>query len=563
MKIPYGVSSFSVLKNEDYLYVDRTSYIQKMDQADERYVVFLRPRRFGKSLFVSMLQHYYGVEFKPSFQTLFGSTYIGSTDHPNANQYHVLKFDFSGIETNTYDATHSGFLRKIKDAICNFARTYPEMISEDGLARVLVECTPASVLSAFFLNLDANPAKIYVLIDEYDHFANELISFRLNEFKDVVSKNGYVRKFYETLKEATGSGLIDRIFITGVSPLTLDSLTSGFNIAKNISKRTSLNLMMGFTRSEVLSILIDVGITNDQLDAVMDDMTKWYNGYLFVKNGERVYNPDMVLYFVSEYLNEGTYPLNMLDTNISSDYAKIKSMISLGSGLVKTDVLSMILSGEPLKVMLTEQFSFERDLEIDDIFSLLFYQGFLTIKQSYYDRFVLECPNEVIRRLYFDFFRSILETGVVEDKLRHTAACIESLYADNDPHPLMEQVSLVLKSLSNRDAQNFDEKHLKMIMVSFLYASQVFFIKSEYESQKKYVDLLLLRRKPFDIPFQFAFELKYLKKKDENLMALVATDGHAQLKGYLQHQDLIGLSDLKAWLVVFVGNECCVLEQVN
>ncbi|MDX1907846.1 MAG: AAA family ATPase, partial [Bacteroidia bacterium] len=230
IKLPYGTSHFSSLIRGGYYYVDRTGYIPLLESLGERYLIFLRPRRFGKSLWLSTLAHYYGREHAEAFGVLFGHLAVGRAVTPLANSYLTLQFDFSGIDTQTRETTYAGFMEKIRQGILRFIDRYPGLGGDAELTRLMAIDTPAVLMSQFITLVARQPYKLYLLIDEYDHFTNELISFDLDHFQEIVSRQGWVRKFYEVIKSGTGQGTVDRIFMTGVSPVTLDSLTSGFNI---------------------------------------------------------------------------------------------------------------------------------------------------------------------------------------------------------------------------------------------------------------------------------------------------------------------------------------------
>ncbi|MEZ4713768.1 MAG: AAA family ATPase [Caldilineaceae bacterium] len=254
------------------------------------------------------------------------------------------------------------------------------------------------------------PHKIYLLIDEYDHFANELVAFRLDDFKTSVGRNGFVRKFYESIKTATAEGIVDRLFITGVSPLTLDSLTSGFNIGTHLTLDLEFHNLMGFTEEEVIAILQGSGLAADRIPTALDDLRQWYNGYLFHPKAQgRLYNPDMVLYFASKVGRTGEYPEELLDTNIASDYGKVRQLFKVeGQEVQNFAVLQELITEGQISARLTRQFSFEKTFTYDDFVSLLFYLGIITVKTGELSRLSFEAPNFVIRQLYFDYFQQLI-----------------------------------------------------------------------------------------------------------------------------------------------------------
>ncbi|MCB0104568.1 MAG: AAA family ATPase [Caldilineaceae bacterium] len=572
MRLPYGISNFPKLVRDGYHFVDRTHFIAQIEAMNEPYLFFLRPRRFGKSLFISLLQCYYGVEYRDEFEMLFGAYEIGRQPTPLANQYLVLRLDFSHINTQTTESTFAGFLSNVKHGVSIFMRTYRFCFVPDDESYVLSGNNPTDVFNRLIerANLSraesADDYKIYVLIDEYDHFANELVAFRLEEFKQSVSRNGYVRKFYESIKSATGSGGVDRIFITGVSPLTLDSLTSGFNIGKHISLNISFHNMMGFTEAEVQEILLGIGVTEAELPQLTANLRQWYNGYLFNEAAKtRLYNPDMVLYFATELVSTGNYPTDLLDINIASDYGKIRDLFRIeGQEVQNLAVINELITEQTLTAQLTRQFSFEKEFTRDDLISLLFYLGIVTVKGAQLSRLVFEPPNFVITQLYFTYFQRIVlqQAELRVDDLRIYDRVVK-LAQENEIAPTVEAVEMILKQLSNRDAVGFDEKYVKAVFASLLYPTQIYTIQSEYETDRRYVDLLLIRRPPIHPNYQFAFELKYLKQSDAHRLAAVKKEGLAQMQEYLRHEKLRTLTDLRAWLLVFVGPKAEVVVEVT
>ena len=567
VKLPYGTSNFQILVNQGYLYIDRTSYLAQIEEMSEKNLFFLRPRRFGKSLWVSVMQYYYGLEHKDKFHSLFGKYHIGKNPTSLANSYLVLKFDFSGIDTDSKEKTYRGFSFKVELGVQLFLDTYSQYFSVKDKQDILDKPAPEIMIGSLFTYAQQPEIPlIYVVIDEYDHFTNELISFRLIEFQEIVSENGYVRKFYEVIKTATQEGVVDRFFATGVAPITLDSLTSGFNIGKNISLRPHYNEMMGFTEEEVGDILKSIDIPISKIDEMTEEIRRWYNGYLFHPRGnKRVYNSDMVLYFATEYAQYQNYPENLLDTNISSDYGKIGKLFRLGgeeSGRLK--ILEQLLKEKDIYTQLTEQYSFARKFTEYDFLSLLFYMGLLTIKGTYRSGIHLQIPNDVIRQLYFQYFSELLERRLdFKSETIKVETAVEEFAWENNPQSLVKLLGKTLEQLSNRDWPKFDEKHLKTILITYLYSVGIYHIQSEPEVNQKYPDILLRRRPPYEPPYQLMIELKFLKKKDASQLETVSDQGRNQLKTYLKSEEIKDLENLRAWLWVFVGTKAVVVEEVE
>ena len=334
-KLPYGISNYEELVEDGYYYVDKTMYIEKLENLAEKRILFLRPRKFGKTLFTSTLENYYDFKKADKFEKLYGNTYIGKNPTKLKNSYHILKFNFSGIDTENEETTMRGFKEKVSISIEGFINKYginfyvnPELTAE-GLLSSLIEAFKTQKIGE----------KIYVVIDEYDHFANELLGFNTNQFKNLVSKNGKVRKWYEILKEGTET-VIDRIFITGVAPITLDSLTSGFNIGSDITMDEKFNEMLGFTEAELKTLMENQMISKEKQAEILPIMKENYDGYKFsLYAQEKIYNSNMCLYFLKDYVRLGRIPERLVDMNIASDYSKIGKMLDLCKGENREEII--------------------------------------------------------------------------------------------------------------------------------------------------------------------------------------------------------------------------------
>jgi hypothetical protein len=397
-KLPYGISNYQTIAEGNYVYVDKTMYIEKLENLHSPYHFFLRPRRFGKSLFVSLLQHYYDVNEKDNFDTLFRNTYIGQNPTKERNGYYILKFNFSGVTTDTKEQMEASFISITKSAFDLFQDRY------DIHFDYMQEGSPASIFEDFITKLSTKIDKpVFVLIDEYDHFANELLSFQFDMFRNSVSKTGFVRKWYEVLKKATET-IVKRIFAAGVSPITLDSLTSGFNIGDNITREETFNEMMGFTEEEVRHMVretVSFPMSESNMSELIEILHKNYDGYLFSEKAKtRLFNSDMILYYLKTYVEEREGPINLIDQNIASDYGKLSKIFDLKNKKANMEVLGKILAEEKIIAQITNQFSMEKDFTADDFKSLLYYLGLLTIDQRILDSVSLKTPNYVIKGLY-------------------------------------------------------------------------------------------------------------------------------------------------------------------
>jgi hypothetical protein len=414
IKLPYGHSYFPKIRQQGYHFIDRTGFIRRLEELDTHYLFFLRPRRFGKSLWVSILEHYYGLRWADQFDALFSGLDIGRQPTPGANQYLVLKFDFSGVDTADERVMERDFLKEIQTGAMSLFEDYAQAFVEEDYQSIKAEESPAGVLRTLFLLVRRRlPGKLlYLLVDEYDHFTNRLFVQQRTAFDRIVRQDGFYRAFFETVKTGTQEGYIDRIFVTGVSPITLDSLTSGFNIGHNLTLDHRFHDMLGFKEEEVAGILRGSGVAEEAIPSVLQDIRLWYNGYLFSKRGEaRLYNPDMALYFAREYQALNGYPETMLDINIATDYQRIAKMLYLGDYERNAEELVKLLEEGEITAQLTEQFNPERAWTRDDFVSYLFYNGLLTIDSTIASFYTFKIPNRTAR-YWIEVFQRQLSTPV-------------------------------------------------------------------------------------------------------------------------------------------------------
>ena len=397
MKLPYGISNYEELVEDGYYYIDKTKYIEELENLPEKRIIFLRPRKFGKTLFTSTLENYYDLKKIDKYEKLFGNTYIGKNPTNLKNKYHILKFNFSGIDTTNDETTIKGFKNEVTSSIKFFTEKY----SMDFFVNMQDEAEGIldNLIKAF--SIQKSEEKIYVIIDEYDHFANELLGFNTNQFKNLVSKNGKVRKWYEILKKGTES-VIDRIFITGVAPITLDSLTSGFNIGLDITQNAKFNEMIGFTKEELVKMIEDIGISKKEQEEILPIMKENYDGYKFSLEGkEKIYNSNMCLYFLNRYLEQKKVPNQLIDVNIASDYSKLGKMLDLCKGEERKKIIEKTVSGEGIVGEITAKFNPAIEFTEKDLVSMLFYLGYLTIAGEEFEMPALKIPNRVMKEYFF------------------------------------------------------------------------------------------------------------------------------------------------------------------
>ena len=553
-KLPYGISNYEELVEDNYYYVDKTQYIEKLEQLSEKRIMFLRPRKFGKTLFTSVLENYYDVRKTEKFEKLFGETYIGKNPTPNKNKYHILRFNFSGIDTETEETTIRGFKNKTTASIRQFINFYEIdfYINDQEDAE--------SILYNLFIAFATQKQgeKIYVIIDEYDHFANELLGFHTEHFRELVSKNGKVRKWYEILKQGTET-VVDRIFITGVAPITLDSLTSGFNIGRDITQDLEFNEMMGFTKSELTQLLNNQNITKEEQETLLPIMKENYDGYSFSIYGqEKVYNSNMCLYLLTYYVRTGMLPEKLVDMNIASDYSKLGKMLDLCQGKNRIDIMEKTISGEGIVSEITQKFNPAMEFTEKDMISMLFYLGYLTIEDIEIGYPKLSIPNKVMKEIYSEYFLKILRNDIIIDE--NYAEIARSVALEGKIDKIIETLRKYLSNLSNRDFRRFDEKYVKLIFYCISMNLTFFRVKSEMEVERKYPDILLIPKQNQEKYYGVMIEFKYLKKEEKEKLQQKQEEARKQIQEYTQFDEIKAIPNLRKYTIVAVVDEIYVEE---
>ena len=542
-KLPYGISNYEELITEDYYYVDKTMYIKKLEDLPEKRIMFLRPRKFGKTLFTSTLEYYYDINAADKFEKLFKNTYIGENPTNLKNSYYILRFNFSGIDTSTAETTVRGFKNEIASSVEFFTKKYKLDFYtnyNDDAENIL-----NNLFKAF--NIQKVNEKIYVIIDEYDHFANELLGFQTEKFKELVSRNGKVRKWYEILKKGTET-VVDRIFITGVAPITLDSLTSGFNICSDKTQNRDFNEMLGFTQSELKRLMTDQEISEKNQEIIIPIMKENYDGYKFsIKAEEKIYNSNMCLYFLNDYIKYNEIPEKLIDVNIASDYSKLSKMLSLSKGEKKQEILEKTISGEGVMTEITEKFNPEVEFKDEEFASMLFYLGYLTIAGERLGIPELKIPNKIMSEIYSSYFLNLLnkENNLSISNDEHNKI-LEEIALEGKIDKLVEIAHRYLNNLSNRDYQKFDEKYVKLIFYCIAMNLKLFWIKSELEVNRNYPDLLFIPKDNTKGYKAVMIEFKYLKKDEQ---------AKEQLKTYCELEEIKNIKDLNKYVVVAVNDE--------
>ena len=579
MKIPYGVSDFEKIRTEGFFYADKTQFLAELERLYQ-YVVFLRPRRFGKSTLVSMLEHYYDLGKRERFDALFDGLWVHSHPTEEQGRYLVLTLDFSRVSTDAgEDALRRSFAETVRGGVRTLLLRYRELIPALGdLYPNLDNVKDAEALIGAVLDVVAATShKIYLLIDEYDHFANRLLSAGEGTVYDtIVKKTGFVRTFYATLKSGTRSGAVGRMFVTGVSPLMLDDLSSGFNIATHASMDIGLNEIAGFTRADTERAVDELLATRPALaqipelgdrDTLLTVLEEHYNGYRFSGDAEaRLFNSDMVLYFLSSVDRSRKYPDNMLDRNVRTEYSHLQRIGTLSGAAVEARLalLQRILSEGHIRSEIIDQFGVKSVEDSQTHFlSLLYFLGMLTLGASPrspygYD---LEIPNRVIRELQWEHLALMLEENAkIQMDVSALREAIGAMAVLGDIAPFLSLFhTQVLQTFSNRDMRGLDEKTIKLLLMTYASLGRAFYPLSEREFAQGYGDLFLAASKNLSgANFSWLLEFKYLKvgAKQAQIEAAFA-EAEAQVARYsadpalLPH--LLGDKKLKAGMLVFLG----------
>ena len=557
LKMPYGISNYEELITENYYYVDKTKYIEKLENLSEKRIMFLRPRKFGKTLFTSVLENYYDKNKADKFENLYGNTYIGKNPTKLKNSYCILRFNFSGINTENEESTMKGFKEKVSISIDGFTKKYGvdffvnQEQTTEGITRSLIEA----------FKFQKPEEKIYVIIDEYDHFANELLGFYPENFRNLVSKNGRVRKWYEVLKEGTET-VVDRIFITGVAPITLDSLTSGFNIGKDISQDVRFNNMMGFTKKELVEIFNNQEISIEEQEKILPIMKENYDGYKFnIKAENQIYNSNMCLYFLSEYIWSRKVPDKLIDMNIASDYSKIGKMLDLCKGENRLEILQKTVQGEPIVSNIVEKFNPAIEFNETDMISMLYYLGYLTISGEDLGMPELKIPNKVMKEIYADYFMQLMNQEA-EFRIDNTLnqEILREIAREGKIDKIVETLRIYLNNLSNRDLIKFDEKYIKLIFYCIAMTMPIYSTKSEMEVNRNYPDILLVPRDRTKGYKAIMVEFKYIKKGETAKLEDKQKEAREQIERYSQFEDIKDIEGLRKYTIVVAGNEIFVQE---
>ena len=546
-KLPYGLSDFKRVLEEDYYYIDKTRFIENIEREAE-FLYFLRPRRFGKSLTISMLEAYYDVYYEDRFESIFKNTYIYTNPTPYKSSFYILKFDFSAVDITDYE---SSFRNHIHSTVDDFCERY-------SIEKFDIN-NPIDKLERVFRYASNKNLPIYILIDEYDNFVTKLLVSDKESYKNIVTSKAAIYKEFFTMLKVGTSGAVKKMFMTGVSPVALYDVTSGNNISDNVSLSPDLNDMVGVTREELLEIVEFYGLT-EKKDRIVSICDEWYNSYRFNEDVKHtIYNSDMILYYIKSLVQHNSEPKNLIDTNVRTDYTKLKYLIYSNKKLNGNfKMLNNLILGKSITVPnIKDNFSAFELANEDNFNSFMFSLGFMTL-EKYMFKLSLKIPNQTIKKLLSEFihyaYKDFEDFHLKLDKLDEKM----TQFAINKDLDMFYYLAQMIKDSSSIrdfiDGENF----VKAFILCYLNLNPYYELKSEPESNKGYIDILLNPVKE-EIPYGGMIELKYIKrehKDNKELLEKKIQEAKAQLRSYDLGERFIKV------VVIFCGWEMVCCEEI-
>ena len=574
-RIPYGMMNFIDVREDDCYYVDKTHYIPLIENAN-KYFFYIRPRRFGKSLTISMLRHYYNILEADKFEKWYGDLYIGKHPTPERNSYLIIYLNFAVVnaELNSY--------RQSLDAHCNtefnfFCDVYAQYLPEGIKEEMNKKKGAVEQLDYLYKECVKTNQQIYLFIDEYDHFTNKILSEPscLEDYKSETHGTGYLRSFFDTVKAGTYS-TIKRCFVTGVSPVTMDDLTSGFNIGTNYSLSPEFNEMTGFNEEEVRAMLDYYATTcqfHHSTDELIEAMKPWYDNYCFAKKSygrTTMYNSNMVLYFLDNYIrNEGEMPGNMVEENIRVDYNKLRMLIrkdkefAHDASTIQTLVQQGYVTGE-----LKTGFPAETVAEPDNFISLLFYFGMLTISGTLEGETKLTIPNQVVREQLYSYLLDTYNEADLRFDNWEKGKLASAMAYRGDWKAYFDYIAECLHRYSSQRDKQKGEAYVHGFTLAMTAQNRFYRPISEQENQEGYADIFMFPLLDIykDMLHSYIIELKYAKGKDsDEKVEQLRQEAITQANRYAASetvQKAIGTTTLHKIIVVYQGMKMVVCEEV-
>ena len=516
-QVPYGVADFATVIEQNLYYVDKTMFIPELEK-QPRNLFFIRPRRFGKSIFLSMLYSYYDCTQSHKFQSLFGNLWIGQHPTPLQGKYQVLFLDFSQIMGNI-DKLETKFNSYLSINLDAFVRQYSEYYQAE-MEEILAQEDFEEKMELIFKAAKAHQYHLYLIIDEYDNFTNVILNERgENVYHAITHADGFYRDVFKKFK-----GNFERIFMMGVSPVTLDDVTSGFNIGWNISIKPEFDEMLGFSTTDVVEMFTYYkehgSIPGDSdIDAIVNDMKPWYDNYCFaeeaLKKKTRMFNCDMVLYYLRNYMDNGCSPRQMIDPNTRTDYGKMKKLLQFDKlDGERKGIIRKIAEEEQIVTQLYESFSAYQIPKAEIFPSLLFYYGMLTIKGTRGSKLILGIPNNNVRKQYYGYLEEEYQAKAYVDVNQLTDYYYDMAYDGKWEEGLRFMADAYAKVSSVRDGIEA-ERNLQGFFMAYLNLNDYYITAPELELNYGYCDFFLLPDLThYASQHSYILELKVLSKKD-------------------------------------------------
>ena len=515
--VPYGVADFATVIEQNLYYVDKTMFIPELEK-QPRNLFFIRPRRFGKSIFLSMLYSYYDCTQSHKFQSLFGNLWIGQHPTPLQGKYQVLFLDFSQI-TGNIDKLATKFNSYLSINLDAFVRQYSEYYQAE-MEEILAQEDFEEKMELIFKAAKAHQYHLYLIIDEYDNFTNVILNERgENVYHAIIHADGFYRDVFKKFK-----GNFERIFMMGVSPVTLDDVTSGFNIGWNISIKPEFDEMLGFSTTDVVEMFTyykehgSIPVDSD-IDAIVNDMKPWYDNYCFaeeaLKKKTRMFNCDMVLYYLRNYMDNGCSPRQMIDPNTRTDYGKMKKLLQFDKlDGERKGIIRKIAEEEQIVTQLYESFSAYQIPKAEIFPSLLFYYGMLTIKGTRGSKLILGIPNNNVRKQYYGYLEEEYQAKAYVDVNQLTDYYYDMAYDGKWEEGLRFMADAYAKVSSVRDGIEA-ERNLQGFFMAYLNLNDYYITAPELELNHGYCDFFLLPDLThYASQHSYILELKVLSKKD-------------------------------------------------
>ena len=515
--LPYGVADFVTVIEQNLYYVDKTMFIPELEK-QPRNLFFIRPRRFGKSIFLSMLYSYYDCTQSHKFQSLFGNLWIGQHPTPLQGKYQVLFLDFSQI-TGNIDKLETKFNSYLSINLDAFIRQYSEYYQAE-MEEILAQEDFEEKMELIFKAAKAHQYHLYLIIDEYDNFTNVILNERGEKvYHAITHADGFYRDVFKKFK-----GNFERIFMMGVSPVTLDDVTSGFNIGWNISIKLEFDEMLGFSTTDVVEMFTyykehgSIPADSD-IDAIVNDMKPWYDNYCFAKQAlkkkTRMFNCDMVLYYLRNYMDAGCPPEEMIDPNTRTDYGKMKKLLQFDKlDGERKGIIRKIAEEEQIVTQLYESFSAYQIPKAEIFPSLLFYYGMLTIKGTRGSKLILGIPNNNVRKQYYGYLEEEYQAKAYVDVNQLTDYYYDMAYDGKWEEGLRFMADAYAKVSSVRDGIEA-ERNLQGFFMAYLNLNDYYITAPELELNHGYCDFFLLPDLThYASQHSYILELKVLSKKD-------------------------------------------------